>query len=130
MPLITICRNKNGLLLLNEQALSNKLISVTHQCLSKSLKHTVVNFLNLDVCYDNAGVVSESCLSLDIKITKGTNSDSEKNDWIKIVWQTLKEFIPNIENNINYISITEIESNAWGYNGLTQHKRATTGDSK
>lgn len=130
MPLITISRNKNGLAHLDEQALSKELITVTHNCLSKCLNHTVINFHNLDYCHGNKGAIDASCLSVDIKITRGTNSESEKGDWIKCVWEILSQHIPNIEKNINYISITEIESNSWGYNGLTQLTRARTGDKK
>ncbi|AMW80098.1 hypothetical protein AMD27_15135 [Acinetobacter sp. TGL-Y2] len=130
MPLIAISRNKKGLAHLDEQALSKELITVTHKSLSKSLNQTVINFLNLDSCHGNNGAIDASYLSVDIKITKNTNSESEKGDWIKCVWEILRKYIPNIEKNINYISITEVESNAWGYNGLTQLKRATTGDKK
>lgn len=128
MPLITLSGNKKALAKVDEQALSNEIIYITHKCLSKSLNHTVINFLNLDSCKGSNGDIDASCLSVDIKITKNTNSESEKIDWIKCVWEILIKHIPNVEKSINYISITEIESNAWGYNGLTQLTRASTGE--
>lgn len=115
---------------MNEQSLAKELSLITHKCLSKNIKHTVLNFVDLSSCYSNGGDVCESSLSVDIKVTAGTNSETEKSNWIRGVWEILQTYISNLDKTINYISISEIESNTWGYNGLTQKVRTTTGDKK
>ena len=59
---------------------------------------------------------------LNIAITKGTNTDAEKAEWIAAAWQLATEFFGTAPHP-NYISICEVEGTNWGYNGLTQNRR-------
>jgi 4-oxalocrotonate tautomerase len=59
---------------------------------------------------------------LNIVVTKGTNSDAEKEEWIAAACQLATEVLGTVPYP-NYISIYEVEGTNWGYNGLTQNRR-------
>jgi 4-oxalocrotonate tautomerase len=59
---------------------------------------------------------------LNIAITKGTNTDVEKAEWIAVASQLATEVLVTAPYP-NYISICEVEGTNWGYNGLTQNRR-------
>ena len=59
---------------------------------------------------------------LDIKITKGTNTKNEKQDYIKEIYQSFKNLLGNIDK-ASYIIIDEIDADSWGFEGITQEER-------
>lgn len=64
----------------------------------------------------------EAIFELSIIVTKGTNTDREKAEWIAEAWKLVTEFFGSVPHP-NYISIQEIDGNSWGYNGLSQEQR-------
>jgi phenylpyruvate tautomerase PptA (4-oxalocrotonate tautomerase family) len=61
----------------------------------------------------------EAIFELSITITKGTNTEEEKAQWIAEAWKLLTDIL-GTPPHPNYILIEEIDSKNWGYNGLTQ----------
>ena len=59
---------------------------------------------------------------LSIIVTKGTNTGSEKAEWIALAWRIMTDALGGSEHP-NYISVNEIDGDDWGYNGLTQNGR-------
>ncbi len=127
MPILTIYRDGKNLNRSSDQALAKSLTLVTHECLSKSIEHTVINYVDLSSSYREEGVKDSSILTLEIKITAGTNTEAEKSSWIANVWTVLQTYFPELDKSVIYLSIIELNSNSWGYNGLTQKERAITG---
>lgn len=63
-------------------------------------------------------------IDLSITVTKGTNSDIEKSEWIDATWQLLSAAIGPLAGP-NYISVVEIDAKSWGYDGVTQQQRSS-----
>lgn len=60
---------------------------------------------------------------MDIKVTKGTNTDKEKAEMIKQAMSMLKDIV-SLPPEASYIVIHEVDGTAWGYDGQTQNARA------
>ena len=60
---------------------------------------------------------------IDVKITQGTNSDTEKAELIAKLVQMLGENLGTIQEAC-YVVVDEIAATSWGYNGKTQAARA------
>ena len=65
----------------------------------------------------------ESGVHVDIKITRGTNTDAEKAAMIRQCMAMLKDAI-GATAEASYIVIHELNASTWGYDGETQHSRA------
>jgi 4-oxalocrotonate tautomerase len=63
-----------------------------------------------------------STFYFDIKITKGTNTKDQKQEYVKEVYKSFKDLLGNI-SNASYIVIDEIDADSWGFEGLTQESR-------
>lgn len=59
---------------------------------------------------------------LDIKITKGTNTKEQKANYIKKCYKDFQELLGEI-TPASYIVIDEVDSDSWGFEGLTQEYR-------
>ena len=61
----------------------------------------------------------EAIFELSITITKGTNTEEEKAQWIAEAWKLLTDILGSTPHP-NYIMFEEIDAKNWGYNGSTQ----------
>jgi 4-oxalocrotonate tautomerase len=130
MPIITLRMNKMP----SSRAktdLVEGLSLITENILRKNRKVIVVRF-DVDDRQDGQWYVNtalpkgeEVIFELSIAITRGTNTDKEKADWIAEAWRLVSGAVENSPYP-NYISINEIDGNNWGYNGLTQDYRRNT----
>jgi 4-oxalocrotonate tautomerase len=68
------------------------------------------------------GGINIPTFNLDIKITKGTNTKKEKADYIESIYKEFKNILGQISTT-SYITIDEVESDSWGFEGLTQEYR-------
>lgn len=66
----------------------------------------------------------KTAVHMDIKVTKGTNTDREKAEMIKSAMNMLKAVVGTTPE-ASYIIIHELDATTWGYNGMTQATRST-----
>jgi 4-oxalocrotonate tautomerase len=126
MPLITL-RTSKVLPNPSKKLLAEGLSLATEKILRKDRNVIVILFKVADQCtqwwvgnnFKDDGV---DIFELNIAVTKGTNTDAEKAEWIAAAWQLATEFL-GAAHHPNYISIYEVEETNWGYNGLTQNQR-------
>ncbi|MBG1265926.1 tautomerase family protein [Nostoc sp. WHI] len=126
MPLITLRTNK----IFSEKitnSLAQSLSLITERILRKNEKAIVVRFeaaVQQSQWYVGGAVKSDdgTIFELNIIITKGTNTQHEKAEWIAKTWQLVTEALGSVPHP-NYISIQEIDGESWGYNGLSQEQR-------
>ena len=62
---------------------------------------------------------------VDIKVTDGTNSPSEKAEMISQTVKMLQDVVGIIQEAC-YVVIDDIPADSWGYNGKTQAERAAS----
>ena len=60
--------------------------------------------------------------ALDIKVTQGTNTPSEKAAYVKAVFDGMQTLLGPLQA-ASYVIIGEVEAAAWGYGGRTQADR-------
>ena len=126
MPLITLRANKISSDKIRS-SLAESLSLITEKTLRKNRKLIVVRFEAADQQgqWYVGGVIKsddEAIFELSIIVTKGTNTDEEKAEWMAQVWQLLIDVFGNAPHP-NYISVQEIDGKSWGYNGLSQEQR-------
>lgn len=125
MPLITLKVNQ-----IFSEAVRNTLAAnlslITEKILRKNKQVIVVRWETIPSSQWYVGHAikgdEEAIFELSILITTGTNTDSEKAEWIAKAWNIVTEAIGNAPHP-NYISIQEIDGKSWGYNGLSQEQR-------
>lgn len=121
MPFINVKLNAE-----KSEELKEKVVSIvldnTSNILNKKRDVTsvLVEFIPRDNWY--IGDKKELTFYLDIKITKGTNTKDQKNNYIKTMYGDLRNLIGDI-NPASYIVLDEVEADAWGFEGLTQEFR-------
>ncbi|MDZ8026237.1 MAG: hypothetical protein RMX97_16300 [Nostoc sp. DedQUE11] len=126
MPLITLRANNISSERIRN-SLAESLSLITENILRKNKQVIVVRFEATDrqaQWYVGGAVKSDdqAIFELSIFITKGTNTDSEKAEWIAQAWRLVTEALGSAPHP-NYISIQEIDGKSWGYNGLSQEQR-------
>jgi 4-oxalocrotonate tautomerase len=103
-----------------------ELTSLTQVLLGKDPKITRIHInQNRNQCFVNSVYVSESSVfDLALYITKGTNTEEQKAQWLLATYQFLSEILGEQgSQQPNYISIFELDAHNWGYNGLNQYTR-------
>ncbi len=126
MPLITLRANK-----IETKTMWNRLAAelseITESILRKNKQVIVVRFET--TAQENQWYVggvakndAEAIFELSILVTKGTNTDDEKARWLAAAWERVSAILGSAAHP-NYISIQEIDSKSWGYNGLSQEQR-------
>lgn len=125
MPLITLRASK----IFSEQIrdnLAESLSLITENILRKNKQLIVVRFEAAlqETEWYVGGVKSdnEAIFELSIIVTEGTNTNSEKAEWMLQAWKLVTEVL-GATTHPNYISIQEIDGFSWGYNGLSQQQR-------
>lgn len=126
MPLITLKANKKFSENIRD-SLAESLSLITEKILRKNKQVIVIRFetaAQQAQWYVGGTVKSddEAIFELSILVTKGTNTDAEKAEWMAQTWKLLTEALGSAPHP-NYISIQEIDGNSWGYNGLSQEQR-------
>jgi len=126
MPLITLRANKI-FTLEKRNDLAESLSLITEKILRKNKQVIVLRFETIDqpTQWYVGGVVKSddaAIFELSILVTKGTNTDSEKTEWIAEAWKLVTEALDGAPHP-NYISVQEIDEKSWGYNGLSQEQR-------
>lgn len=123
MPLITLRANKISSEKIRS-SLAESLSLITERILRKNKEVIVLRFEAADQqaqWYVGGALKSGdgAIFELSITITKGTNTDEEKTEWIAEAWKLVAEALGSAPHP-NYISIQEIDAKSWGYNGLSQ----------
>ncbi|MGF1727329.1 hypothetical protein [Photobacterium nomapromontoriensis] len=106
--------------------IATNLTSLTQTLLNKQPEVTRIHVnQNQSPCFVNASLVTESpAFDLAIYITKGTNTDAQKSEWLSATYHFLSNVLgENTPTQPNYISIIELDAASWGYNGLSQFTR-------
>ena len=85
-----------------------------------------LEYLPYDSWFIGGSTVSTPTFYLDIKITEGTNTKSEKASYIKQVFFGMEGILGKVANT-SYIVIHEVRADAWGYQGETQELRYIMG---
>jgi 4-oxalocrotonate tautomerase len=67
----------------------------------------------------------ESTALLEIRVTQGTNTAQEKEDFIAAAWQELEQQLGPLEE-ASYVVVQEVPATDWGYGGRTQAARKST----
>ena len=126
MPLLTLHMNYDSDQVAGD--LARGLSELTAQILRKDPAKIVVRIVTDGAqasWYANATRITDgsAIVSLSILVTKGTNSELEKSQWIDAAWRLLSERLGPLQGS-NYISVVEIDAMSWGYDGITQHRRS------
>ncbi|OKH55819.1 hypothetical protein NIES2101_03245 [Calothrix sp. HK-06] len=124
MPIITLSASKIFPEKIRDN-LAESLSLITQNILRKNKKLIVVRFeaaLQETQWYVGGVKCDDAIFELSIIITEGTNTDSEKAEWMSQAWKLVTETLGGAIHP-NYISIQEIDGFSWGYNGLCQEQR-------
>ncbi|NIY48563.1 hypothetical protein [Cedecea colo] len=106
-------------------SISEEIVNLTSRLLNKREQVTVVKFVAGHADFFNLGKRPKGTFPFDveIKITTGTNNESEKVEWIESTWKVMNNYFKTGDSFPCYISIIEVEGNNWGFNGITQYNR-------
>lgn len=68
---------------------------------------------------------TQPCAQLDIRITQGTNSETEKADFVARAFLLLHTQLASNDNlhSASYVTVQEVPATDWGYGGKTQAQR-------
>lgn len=130
MPILTL-NTSATLSEIQMTKIAEGLSDITECILRKNRKVIVIRFESGDQLgrwYSNGRLPMDSLIfELSIVVTKGTNTEPEKADWVSAAWRVVTDILGTSENP-NYISVQELDGGDWGYNGITQsgRKKAST----
>lgn len=110
---------------------ASALTDLTGQLLSKKREVTavVVEFIDSVRWFVGAAPLTdlqETSFYLEIKVTKATNTKSEKAAYLAQTFKTLEAILGPL-HPASYAVIQEVDADAWGYEGRTQEYRFVTG---
>ncbi|WP_141685250.1 tautomerase family protein [Pseudoalteromonas luteoviolacea] len=123
MPILTVTTNKTLLPAIKEK------LAISLSALTQTYLEKRPELINVVIYENNGDWYSHSKPSegfqfyLQIVITEGTNSESQKAAWLRHTWLLFEEIFINVNNLPNYISIEEQPAINWGYNGQSQASR-------
>ena len=103
------------------------LMSHTNTVLGKKPEVTSIDieFVSPDKWFVGGTRVSEQnsvTFYLDIKITEGTNTKSEKAKYVQEVFKDIESIVGSI-TPASYIVIHDVRADSWGFQGRTQESR-------
>lgn len=129
MPFINIAVAGNQLSLAQKQRLFDETTRLMNEVMRKDPTLTAVRIdpFRADdwaISQRPAAIQEMTAVHMDIKVTAGTNTDEEKAEMIRQAMAMLKEIV-GATPEASYIVIHELDATAWGYNGRTQHARAS-----
>lgn len=126
MPILNLKISGQGNSELSLQ-MTKELTDLTSKYLKKDPEVTVVTityiqdkdwFLNKESLVD----LNKKSFYMDIKITESTNLKLEKEQYIKSVFQLMKNILGDLLNE-SYVYVEEVKGDSYGYAGLTQEFR-------
>ncbi|MEP6790045.1 MAG: tautomerase family protein [Ramlibacter sp.] len=108
-------------------ALAKALTRITHELLGKRTEVTAVIIDDLPVARWHIGgqPVQRPTAMLEISITQGTNTASEKKAFIEAAFAELQRQLAaggSLEE-ASYVIVRELPASDWGYDGVTQLER-------
>ncbi|MFM7330712.1 MAG: tautomerase family protein [Brachymonas sp.] len=104
--------------------LAAQLTALTAEVLHKRPEVTVVMIDDLPAArFCAGGAASQQPIAcLDIDITAGTNTASEKQAFVESAHTLLRQLLGNL-HEASYVIVRELPAENWGYGGLTQAQR-------
>jgi len=114
------------------QSLAERLTAITHEHLHKRREVTAVQIEPMAPTHWFVGATTLAALELaafqlEIQVTEGTNTKTDKSAWIAAVWIAMKQALGAL-HPASYAVIQEVRADAWGYGGFTQERRAVRPD--
>lgn len=104
---------------------AESLTNLTNSILNKKRELTAVSvdFSDPSLWFVNGNNLGKSTYYVNIKITEGTNTKVEKENYLKSVHDAMAELLNDAIEEASYIVIDEVKADAWGYSGKTQEFR-------
>lgn len=105
-------------------ALAQELTALTARVLHKRPDVTVVMIEDMPAArFCAGGMASEQPIAcLEIDITAGTNTNSEKQQFVREAHALLARLLGDL-HEASYVIVRELPATDWGYSGLTQAQR-------
>ncbi|MGB5918502.1 tautomerase family protein [Arcobacter sp.] len=125
MPYINIKLNVEESVKVREKIVEIVLDKTTH-ILNKKREVTSVLVEFVPFSSWSVGGINSATFSLDIKVTKGTNTKDQKAEYIESIYKEFKNLLGEI-SIASYITIDEVNGDSWGFEGLTQEYRYIKG---
>jgi 4-oxalocrotonate tautomerase len=126
MPILTLKLSANANLK-NANALARDLTALSTQVLHKRADVTSVVFQRAlaEDWWVGGDAVDQVLVQLDIRVTKGTNTELEKATFIAEAFALLPKHLADGQqmHATSYISVQELAATDWGYGGYTQQQR-------
>ena len=126
MPILTLKLSANANLK-NANALARDLTALSTQVLHKRSDVTSVVFQRVHAqdWWLGSDASDHVLMQLDIRVTKGTNTELEKATFIAEAFALLPKHLTDGQqmHATSYISVQELAATDWGYGGYTQQKR-------
>jgi 4-oxalocrotonate tautomerase len=126
MPILTLKLSAHAQLT-DPPALARALTALSTQVLHKRSDVTSVIFERIPVndWWVGGEVPAQVLMQLDIRITHGTNSTTEKTAFVAAAFALLPKHLPQGQkmHATSYISVQELAATDWGYGGYTQQQR-------
>ena len=104
--------------------LARRLTDLTHAVLGKRREVTAVVIEELwpgRWFIAGRGVRGATAL-LEIRVTRGTNTEAEKQAFVAAAWEELQQQLGPLEE-ASYVVVQEVAATDWGYGGRTQAQR-------
>jgi 4-oxalocrotonate tautomerase len=126
MPILTLKLSAHAQLT-DPQALARALTALSTQVLHKRSDVTSVIFerISANDWWVGGEVSAQVLMQLDIRITHGTNSTTEKAAFVAAAFALLPQHLAQGQkmHATSYISVQELAATDWGYGGYTQQQR-------
>ena len=126
MPILTLKLSANANLK-NANALARDLTMLSPQVLHKRSDVTSVVFQRVHAqdWWVGGDASDHVLMQLDIRVTKGTNTELEKATFIAEAFALLPKHLVEGQqlHATSYISVQELPASDWGYGGYTQQQR-------
>lgn len=126
MPILTLKLSAHANLK-DAHALAFDLTALSTKILHKRLDVTSVIFQRIPAndWWVGSEATAQVLMQLDIRITRGTNSGTEKASFVAAVFALLPQHLAEDQqmHATTYISVQELPATDWGYGGFTQQQR-------
>lgn len=126
MPILTLKLSAHANLK-NANALARDLTALSTQVLHKRADVTSVIFQRVTAqeWWVGGDASDEVLMQLDIRVTQGTNTESEKATFVAEAFALLSKHLAEGQqmHTTSYISVQELAATDWGYGGYTQQQR-------
>jgi 4-oxalocrotonate tautomerase len=126
MPILTIKVSQSPSTALS-QSIADTLLELTERILHKpaALTAVAIDYVapeNWFIAGKSLAACGKQSFHLDIKITDGTNTKSEKAQYIREAYSALSQLLGNVQEE-SYVYVHDVRADAYGYGGRTQEWR-------